>query len=190
MLLSSRDLEANALSFRKQLNLSEDEPLDPLKLKISGVQIVTVDQIDGVCDQTRKHLSEVAHDQWSAMSVPLDDDHSSWLIVVNHAHDPRRQRVSVAEELWHIFQGDELTEIVKVGPVYGRNFKKEEEDSAFYLAAASLLPQGIIKKLVTSNETAEKIAEKFGVSKELVEYRIKRLGLWNRYKKREIKLEN
>lgn len=190
MLGSLQDLERNAESFRQQLGLGIEDPLDPLRLKISGVGIVTVDQIHGVTEPMRHHLSKVAYDQWSAMSVPLDEEHSRWLIVVNHAHDPKRQRASVAEELWHIFQGDELTEIVKIGPVYGRNFKKDEEESAFYLAAASLLPQTVIKELVDSGGAVEKFAEKYGVSNELVEYRIKRLGLWNRYKGRDIKLES
>lgn len=62
---------------------------------------------------------------------------------------------------------------VKVFPTFGI------KDREIYLA---------IKALVKSGKSASEIAERFGTSSELAEYRIKRLGLWQNYQNRSVGL--
>ena len=50
------------------------------------------------------------------------------------------------------------------------------------------MPQKAIKEMIAEKKSADEVADTFGVSKELVEYRIKRLGLWNQYKGRDVKM--
>ena len=49
---------------------------------------------------------------------------------------------------------------------------------AYYLASATLLPKTAIVQAVNEKRSSTDIAQKFGTSPELVDYRIKRLGLW------------
>ncbi len=83
--------------------------------------------------------------------------------------------------------GHHPTKVAKIGGVYGRTYEAVEEHDAFYLAAASMLPADAIRRAVRDRQPAEAICARFGTSKELVEYRIKRLGLWNSYLGREVR---
>ena len=63
-----------------------------------------------------------------------------------------------------------------------------EEHDAYYLASASLLPKSAMIAAVKRKLTSDEIAQKFGTSSELVEYRIKRLGLWWEHTGKQIRL--
>ena len=101
-----------------------------------------------------------------------------------------RQRVTYLEECWHILLGHRLTRIAKIADAYGRTYDSSEEHDAFYLASATLLPEAAIRTAVESGESASQIANRFGASIELVEYRIKRLGLWRSYKDKTVSLNS
>ena len=58
------------------------------------------------------------------------------------------------------------------------------------MASASLLPKFAIEESVKEKKSAEEIAFKFSVSRELVEYRIKRLGLWRMHTGKEISISS
>ena len=165
------------------------EPVDPLKIELEGVRVITVDDIDGVSKSVIDHLYGEGCSEWSAMSIPLDNDFDEWVIVRNHLHDIERQRVSLLEEFWHIMLGHSLVRIVKMGSSHGRTYHPEEEEEAYYLASSTLLPKEAVEKFVKNkNRNLEKFATTYGVSTQLVEYRIKRLGLWYKYKPKKIRI--
>jgi Zn-dependent peptidase ImmA (M78 family) len=107
---------------------------------------------------------------------------------LNDTHGVERQRVTVLEEYWHILLGHKLTKIARVADAYGRTYDKPEEHDAYYLAAATLLPKAAIIEAVGKKRSSQQIADMFGTSPELVEYRIKRLGLWREHMGKQIKL--
>ncbi len=188
MALSFQDLESMANEARSQMGaLDENAPVDPLKIQIEGITVITLEDIKGIKSSVTTYLLDKASTEWSAMSIPLDPQFETWAIVRNHKHDIERQRVSLLEEFWHIMQGHSLVRIVKVGNNHGRTYDPQEEDEAYYLASATLLPKGAIEKFVNAkNRDLDKFAMKYGVSTQLVEFRIKRLGLWYRYKPKKI----
>jgi Zn-dependent peptidase ImmA (M78 family) len=122
------------------------------------------------------------------MSVPLDPDNERWAVLLNDSHAVERQRVTVLEELWHILLGHKLTKIARVAEAYGRTYDTSEEHDAYYLAAASLLPRAAMLDAVQKKLPSQEIARRFGTSSELVDYRIKRLGLWREHRGKQIKL--
>ncbi len=188
--LSKAEMEAMAQSFRKELGLNNQKRLEPLQIVIDDVTVLTVQEIDGITHKLRAHLTEgPSATTWSAMSVPLDEENDTWVIVRNEQHQTVRQRVSLLEEFWHILLGHKLTKIAKVVDVYGRTFDENEEHDAFYLASATLLPESVISKAVKEKADVVQLANDYGTSPELVEYRIKRLGLWREYKGKSIRLE-
>jgi hypothetical protein len=186
--LTKTEMEKMAADLRAMLGVAPESPLDPFKIGISGVKVISIDEVDGLETVCRRHLEGIGRTAWSAMTVPVDDEQERWVVVINKSNDIERQRVSLLEELWHIMQGHDLTRIVKVGSTYGRSFDSDSEHDAYYLASATLLPESSIRKAVAAKKTADDVARAFGVSKELVEYRIKRLNLWSDYKGREIRL--
>jgi Zn-dependent peptidase ImmA (M78 family) len=188
MSLQKSAMENMAEDFRKKLSLKEKDPFDPFKLEIEDIEIIPISE---VTDFDEKHLNLLMDDwanQWSAMSVPLDASQEKWVVVYNDVHDKERQRVSVLEEVWHILLGHRLTKIVKIGTQHSRTFDSDEEHDAYYLASASLIPEKAVVQFVEKKGDVAKFASSLGVSKELVEYRIKRLGLWYSYKERRISI--
>lgn len=188
MSFSFAELESMALDARRQMGAKKtSDPVDPLKIKLEGVQVITIEDLQSVPKAISKYLLEDASSEWSAMSVPLDPNFESWVIVRNHKHDIERQRVSLLEEFWHIMLGHSLVRIVKIGNNHGRTYHPEEEDEAYFLASATLLPRKEIEAFVDNpDRNLETFAKNYGVSQQLVEFRIKRLGLWYRYKPKKI----
>lgn len=186
--LSKEELEQTAENFRKDLGLSRDEPLDSLRIEVQGVQLIPVGKTNHLDHLTVNQLRGVSGDDWSAMSVPIDIESGEWAILLNDSHTKERQRVTLLEEYWHVLLGHKLTKIARVTDAYGRTYDKAEEHDAYYLAAATLLPKSAVIDAVRKNQSSEQIAKAFGTSSELVDYRIKRLGLWREHMGKKISL--
>jgi IrrE N-terminal-like domain len=69
------------------------------------------------------------------------------------------------------------------GPkILTRDYNKADEEAAYAVGAAALVPYACLRQSVLSGRSAEQIARRFGVSRQLVEYRIKVTHLWADYK--------
>jgi len=179
--VSKEELERTADQFRKDLGLTDKDPLDSLRLQVDGIDVIGLLETDCLDVATVTRLSTESCEEWSAMSVPLDERQNEWAVLLNDCHTIERQRVTLLEEIWHILLGHKLVKIAKVADAYGRTYDAAEEHDAYYLASATLLPRKAILKAVEKRESADQIALRFGTSPELVEYRIKRLGAWRDY---------
>jgi len=186
--LSKDQLEAIVARFRSDLDLSDTDPIDSLQIDVEGVQVVKLTETNCFDARTMRRLRDDACSDWSAMSVPMNQSLDNWVVLLNNCHSVERQRVTLLEEYWHILMGHKLTKVARVAEAYGRTYDKAEEHDAYYLASATLLPSKAIKAAVSRGESAEKIGARFGTSKELVEYRIKRLGLWREHVGKKVAL--
>ena len=63
-----------------------------------------------------------------------------------------------------------------------RDYNKSDEEEAYAVGAAALVPYAALRRLVFAGRTAEQIARRFRVSTPLAEYRIKVTHLWAAYK--------
>jgi len=189
-LRSKEELEDIAAKFRADLGLAEGQPIDSLKISVEGVEVVRVSQTNCLDQGTADYLRKRASAEWSAMSVPLDAEHERWAVLLNDGHTLERQRVTVLEEFWHILLGHKLTKVAQVGGAYGRTYDKAEEHDAYYLASATLLPKAALTEAVGKGLTSAQIAGEFGTSSELVDYRIKRLGLWREHVGKRVSLSS
>jgi transcriptional regulator with XRE-family HTH domain len=179
--VSKEELERTAEQFRKDLGVGAGHPLDSLRLEVDGVEVIRLTETNCIDAATARRLITESCDEWSAMSVPLDERQNEWAVLLNDCHTVERQRVTLLEEIWHILLGHKLVKIAKVADAYGRTYDTTEEHDAYYLASATLLPRNAVTKAVEKRESSADIAQRFGTSPELVEYRIKRLGLWRDY---------
>jgi hypothetical protein len=66
--------------------------------------------------------------------------------------------------------------------IAARDYNKSDEEAAYAIGAAALAPYAALRQLVFAGRTAEQIARRFRVSRQLVEYRIKVTHLWSTYK--------
>lgn len=64
-----------------------------------------------------------------------------------------------------------------------RDYNQADEEAAYAVGAAALVPYSWLRRLVLSGRTADEIARHFRVSRQLAEYRIKVTHLWADYKR-------
>ena len=69
------------------------------------------------------------------------------------------------------------------GRMAARDYNKSDEEAAYAVGAAALVPYATMRRLVLEGQTADQIARRFRVSRQLVEYRIKVTHLWSIYKR-------
>lgn len=186
--MNKDDMEELANSIRTHLSVEPNEAIDPLKLRIEGVQVVELDDIDGLSKSSKFHLNVTGANDWSAMTIPLSYQQGLWAIVMNRTHSDTRQRVTYLEEFWHIYLGHKPTKIARVGDSFGRTYIADEEHDAYYLAAALMLPKTVVEEAVSEKRSADDVSRKYGTSKQLFEFRVKRLGLWSNYREMNVLL--
>lgn len=186
--LSKSEMEKMAEQLRAELNSKTHQSFDALKVRVGGVEVITPKEIITLAKQCFDYLTGAGKDEWSAMSVPLDSFNKRWAVLRNDTHKVERQRVTYLEECWHIMLGHKLTRIAKLADSYGRTYDANEEHDAFYLAAATMVPKESIIRAIEEKRSSKSIADQFGVSTDLVEYRIKRLGLWKDHMGISVKL--
>jgi transcriptional regulator with XRE-family HTH domain len=173
--------EETARGIRENLGLQPDERLEPFDVHIVRVARVEATKVQAVPSEVRRQLLEVGHSEWSAATIPMHDAKLDWLIVLNDAHTIERQRATLMEEYCHVLLGHEMSQISAQEGLAFRDYRREQEAEAFYVGAAALVPESQLRRRVAAREDGDAIAKHYGVSRELVEYRIKRLGLWYAY---------
>ena len=168
----------------------DDQRLDPFKLaKYAGLVVPSFDEINGLSDEARDQLLNVAKDRWSGGAASLPLPNGKKLVILNPTHATTRHKATLMEEISHVFLGHKPSRLAvetrdKHGNVLARDYNADIEEEAYATGAAALVPYAGLKKMVESGKTSAEIARHYNVSKPLVEYRIKISRLWDTYKER------
>jgi Zn-dependent peptidase ImmA (M78 family) len=164
--------ENASVEIRKQLGLAQAAPISPLALaEYLGVRILSVDQIDGLEQQTRRILLETNNGGWSAVTVSSGAD--DW-VIYNPTHSAGRQASDIMHELAHILIGHTPATVV-LSPdaiLATRSFNRQQEDEASWLAGCLLLPRTALLAIAASKQAPELTCRDFGVTHDLLEYRM------------------
>jgi hypothetical protein len=181
-----KQFELRALGLRDFAGVATEQQLDPFALaQFAKLLVVDFDQIQGLSASARTHLLVAASDEWSggACSQPLPN---GWRIVIlNPAHGAHRNRATLMEEIAHVFLGHKPNRLAVVGgsKTLAREYNHADEEAAYAIGAAALVPYAALRRMVLARRTASEIARRFGVSRQLAEYRIKVTHLWSEYKR-------
>ena len=181
-----RRFEIKALGLRDFAHVPLDRPLDPFALaKFANLIVIGFDELTALSPETRAHLLGPAAEKWSggACSLPTGEK----LVILNPGHGRARTNATLMEEICHVFLGHSPNRLSVVthdekGKVLARDYRRADEEEAYGVGAATLVPFVTLKKLTLSGRKAEEIARRFNVSRELVEYRLKVTRLWSDYK--------
>lgn len=177
-----RAYERVGLKIRDFAGVSISEALDPFALA-EFVKIAVI-KPSGVADLPREVLAELigrSRSCWSAVTLPLPDGHQ--LCIINPTHNVERTRATLMEEIAHVVLGHEPTRIYHgPGGLPCREYKEANEQAAYGVGAASLVPYAALFMGLMDGASAESIAQQYGVSSQLVSYRIKITMLWKLYK--------
>jgi Zn-dependent peptidase ImmA (M78 family) len=106
------------------------------------------------------------------------------VIIMNCGRPVRRRLATLMEELAHLLLKHKPSRIA-FDPQLGiarRSYNREQENEAYDLGAALLLPRERIQRDVKEQQLlVDEIADAHGCSEQLVTYRIRRMRLWTRY---------
>lgn len=186
-----RQYEVRALGLRDFAGLRrDDERLDPFELaQFARLMVINFEEIAGLSEETREHLLGVGVNDWSGgtSSRPLPN---GWrLIILNPKHGAARNNATLMEEVCHVFLGHRANRLSivaqnKQGKTVARDYNEADEEAAYAVGAAALVPYSGLRRLMRRGLTSIEIARHFNVSRELVEYRLKVCRLWAEYRER------
>lgn len=178
-------VDGHSVSLRRQAGVGQNERLDPWAVAPAfGLVFVQPENVDGVADEDRAHVSSLTAKQWSGMGHPLPQ--GGLLVMLNPYQTPERANVTAMEEVAHVYLGHKPVLLVDAdGGCVQRHYDKMAEQEAYWLATATLLPSSAVGRAVWNGSSAVEIAGQFGVSTELVQFRIKTLRLWQDYQQRQ-----
>ena len=185
-----RHYEIRAMALREFAGLRrDDERLNPFELaRYAKLLVASFEQIEPfLTEETKAHLLDTARDKWSGGACSQALPGGKKLIVLNPTHGENRQNATLMEEICHVFLGHQpsrlaIENVNKHGKPIARDYREDDEEAAYSVGAAALVPYSSLRRFVQSGKTSREIARHFNVSRELVEYRMKVSRLWDEYK--------
>ncbi len=162
-----------------------DRALNPWQLAtLVKLKVVDIDFLSQLSAETRNILLKENSKDWSgATTMPFPN---GWrLVFINPKHSRERQRATLMEEVSHTILGHTPSLIMPSTDeeqLRFRNFNKAQEEAAYGVGSAALIPYYILRLSVERGISASRIAQKFAVSEDLALFRIKVCRLWETYK--------
>lgn len=181
-----RNFELKAIALRDFARVRSDVSLNPFDLaEFANLMVVEFEQLKGLSERARQHLLGPAAEAWSGGACSLPDGMK--LVILNPNHGPARTKATLMEEICHVFlahQPNRLSVVTKDerGKVMNRDYRRTDEEEAYGVGAAALVPYAALKRLLLQGKNSREIGVHFRVSRELVEYRMKVTHLWSVFK--------
>lgn len=180
-----RVFEQLGLRIRDAAGLSPDEPLDPFALaKTTEILVINPSELAGLDPQTLKSLCGAFSAEWSGATIELPN--GCRVCVLNPTQTRERARATLMEEIVHLLLRHAPTKIV-IGGSGGLSFREYNhlnEEVAYGVGAAALVPYAVLHRSLKRGCSPEVIAQTYGVSPQLVIYRIKITMLWELYRRK------
>lgn len=174
--------ERVAATVRKELNLNDYDPIDPVLLAHKqGAEIWDIREVPGLSEEALQHLTSADGDEWSAITVVCD---TAEIIVINPNHSRGRAASDICHELSHLILGHESSDVYMSDDGFMlRDFNDKQEAEADWLAGALLLPRKALERIKYNYLSAEAVTEQYGVSEQLYEYRCRMTAVNRQFKR-------
>lgn len=146
--------------------------LDPRKLANHlGIKLFSPYDIPGLTYNVINQLLVHDTESWSAGCIMLPN--MQFAIIYNPIHADTRIRASLMEELAHIYLKHEATSLITFGDSISlrSTYHKKQEDEAYWVGAAALLPLSVLKYAHHDNISRNDLAVTYSVSISLVRFR-------------------
>jgi Zn-dependent peptidase ImmA (M78 family) len=132
---------------------------------------------EGLDESDREQMEAVGERCWSGGVYPKPLPDGSRLCVLNPYQSERRRRITLMEEICHCYlEHQPTTLVVNSQGLLVRDFDKRQEEEAYGVGAAVLLPWNFLFPKINQGAPVEELSEIFDVTRQLVEYRIKICG--------------
>lgn len=165
--------ERASASIRQELGLDPCDCLDVMKLaEYLEVRVCTPRDIPGLSADVLDQLLVKDRYGWDAVSMVTPD--GNVLLIYNPLKSAGRKASDVAHELAHILLEHKPSAVIfsHDGSFAMRTFDQKQEDEANWLAWSLLLPRAALVRAMRQGMTVEKTASAYGVTTQLVNYRL------------------
>jgi hypothetical protein len=162
---------------RRDLDLAAQAPLPPRKLATYlDVQLWTPHDVPGLPLDTRDQLLERDPWGWSAVTLTVG---TRIIVIYNPRHSAGRQSSNISHELSHVLLDHDPSKVILSpnGAIVMRTFDARQEDEASWLSGCLLLPRIALVHAFSHRRTSNDIADEFGVTTTLVNYRSQITGV-------------
>jgi hypothetical protein len=183
-----REWEPISLDLRRLLKLGINDSLDPWLLAPKvGLRVVdgtaVIAALDGV---HRAHLCGDGRDCWSGGVYPTPLPDGTHVCILNPHHSHRRNKITLMEEIVHMHRGHRPSGLAfNEDTVRIRRYDADQEDEAYGVGAAALLPWLPLFRKVNAGIAASQLSQEYDVTEALIVYRIKITGAYNVYRARQ-----
>lgn len=161
--------EANRISarVREKLSLAANDPIKPAAIcRLFDIDLIELSKLP----VDAREFLQVDRSSFSAVTIPCAHRRA---IVHNDAHHPFRQNSNICHELAHCFLGHEFAPPLTDQGERTRDSAQEEE--AHFLGGVLLLPDEAAK-LIALRGLKNKACDMFGVSDDMLKYRLRVSG--------------
>jgi Zn-dependent peptidase ImmA (M78 family) len=174
-------IEDRAKAIRGRVGLDQLQVLDPsLIVDDLGAEVFHLSDLIATDGAALRRARRIGFDGMSSIHPETGEP----VIILNCGRPVRRRMATLMEELAHLLLRHQPSKIA-LDPELGvvrRSFDRSQENEAYDLGAALLLPKERIQRDVKDEKLAAiEIADAHKCSEQLVVYRIRRMRLWDRY---------
>ena len=169
--------ERYSLAQRKELDLHESDPLDPLRLaEHLGILVWTVADIPGLEKKYLDILTKKDSVSWSAATLCTGDTH---LIIHNPSHSAGRTNSNLTHEMAHIIceHKPARVDVSEQGLLILDSYSKDQEQEADWFAGCLLLPRPALMYIKSQGYTTDYATKRYGVSNQMLTYRLRMTGV-------------
>lgn len=174
---ASRSWEPHAIRLRNLVPTDGNSEFDPFRLAPKvGLRIQEV-SLEGLTADEQRHLRGSGRNHWSGGIYPVPLPDGTYLCMLNPDQSEGRRKITLMEEICHAYFDHKPTKIVvQRNGILARDYNSDQEKEAYGVGSAVLLPWASFYHRLDAGLPLELIAEEFGVTMQLVQYRIKTTG--------------
>lgn len=165
---------------RKELDVDVDDQLDlPRLAEYLGVRLWTPNDVPGMKASDLKKLLNSSWGEWYGMGLQNGNES---IVIYNPKQSKRRQAADIAHELAHFLLEHDPAKLVlsegkSLEQIWLRSYDQKQEDEANCLGWTLLVPREGLFRLYKRRMSQKEIADRFGVSEQLIRYRINSTGI-------------
>jgi hypothetical protein len=161
---------------RRDLGLALYAPLPPENLaRHLSIRLWTPHDVPGLPSEVLDQLLKHDPSGWSAVTQTVGE---LTTVIFNPRHSPGRRASNITHELAHVLLEHEPSRVILStdGGIVMRTFDSRQEDEASWLSGCLLLPRVALLSAIRRGLSPDEIADEFGVSVVLVNYRTRITG--------------
>lgn len=169
--------ERTANSLRHELGISSETRFDLKGLaRMLEVRLMTPADVPGVPKEVLQALLIDDPNGWSAVSLVSGE---RAVVIYNPRHSKARQASDIAHELAHFILSHQPAKLVVSpdGQIVMRSYNSKQEEEANWLGWSLLLPREALLDASRQRLSKGQIAQLYGVSETLVDFRMQITGV-------------